>query len=157
MCIRDRIWINHPGEAVYFGEGRPGYFAGNGTLPNVLQYRNRAVIIYDLLDQEVGYTHAYCPLAQFDEWVQCGEWLFMRKQDICVCLYAQNGIAITKEGPLKYFEVISKGQHNVWRVAVEKMENSGEFRHTAEAVMAEPWKARESEENWAGLENLHLL
>lgn len=56
----------------------------------------------------------------------------MRKQDICVCLYAQNGIAITKEGPLKYFEVISKGQHNVWRVAVEKMENSGEFRHTAE-------------------------
>lgn len=160
LMVKDcdtQIWINHPGEAVYFGEGRPSYFAGNGTLPNVLQVRNRAVLTYDLLDQEVGYTHAYCPLSQFDEWVQCGNWLFMRKQDICVGLCAQNGITITREGPLKFFEVISKGKHNVWRVAVEKMDNTGEFGRTAEAVMAEPWNIRESEENWAGLEKFQLL
>lgn len=98
VMIKDcdtQIWINHPGEAVYFGEGRPGYFAGNGTLPLIRQDKNRAVAEFHLLDQEVQYTHAFCPLEQFSEWRLEGRWLFLKKDNICAAVYADNGIWIT--------------------------------------------------------------
>lgn len=125
LMIKDcdtQIWINHPGEAVYFGEGRPSYFAGNGTLPKVTQNKNMVELTYDLLDQEVDYTHAYCPLSYFDEWTLAWDRLYLRKDDICVTLYAKNGLTITDSGPLRRCEVISPGKHNVWSIIVEKLQ-----------------------------------
>ncbi|MGF7145559.1 hypothetical protein HNQ56_004002 [Anaerotaenia torta] len=132
-----QIWINHPGEAVYFGEGRPSYFAGNGTLPLVEQNRNAARLTYDLLEQEVSYTHAYCPLYQFDEWIAMGEWLFLRKGRTGVGLYARNGLTITREGPLKDLEVISHGKHNVWYVTVDNMKSEELLSEFGERIMCE--------------------
>lgn len=116
-----QIWINHPGEAVFFGEGRPSYFAGNGTLPRVTQHENRAQLVFDLLDQEVSYTHAYCPLAQFDTWALDGNVLYARKDSVWVALYAENGLTITEGGPLNHVELRSPGRHNVWRVFVQTL------------------------------------
>ena len=33
------VWINHPGETIQFGYGRPSYWGGCGTLPRAHQYR----------------------------------------------------------------------------------------------------------------------
>ena len=38
-----QIWINHPGETIHSGYGRPSYWGGSGTLPRVHQYRGLAV------------------------------------------------------------------------------------------------------------------
>lgn len=130
VMIKDcdtQIWINHPGEAVYFGEGRPGYFAGNGTLPLIRQDKNLAVAEFHLLDQEVQYTHAFCPLEQFSEWRLEGRWLFLKKDNICAAVYADNGIWITDKGPLKNYELVSPGKDNVWKILVEEESVYGSF------------------------------
>lgn len=128
-----QIWINHPGEAAYFGEGRPSYFAGNGTLPLVEQERNFARVSFRLLDQEVKYTHAFCPLSRFDEWRAEEKWIFLKKEDICVAIYAENSICITREGALKNYELVSPGKENVWKVLVEYESVFGSFENfTAE-------------------------
>ena len=115
-----QIWINHPGEAEYFGEGRPGYFAGNGTLPEVWQDKNRMTIHFRLLDQEVHYTHAFCPLEQFEDYVEQEKWIFLKKSPVFAAIYAENGITVTRDGPLKNCELISPGMDNIWKIFVEK-------------------------------------
>lgn len=123
-----QIWINHPGEARYFGEGRPGYFAGNGTLPEVRQDKNRMVMSFHLLDQEVDYTHAFCPLERFEEYVEKGKWIFLKKSPIFTAIYAENGIAVTRDGPLKDYELISLGKDNTWKILVEKETGHMDFK-----------------------------
>lgn len=114
-----QLWINHPGEAVYFGEGRPSYFAGNGTLPDVKQRKSHAMLTYNLLNQEVEYTHAFCPLNQFEQILHKGQWLFLCKAGVKLAIYAQNGLEITENGPLRHYELISRGKHNVWHVMID--------------------------------------
>lgn len=129
-----QIWINHPGEAVYFGEGRPSYFAGNGTLPLVEQDRNFVKVTFHLLDQEVRYTHAYCPLARFDIHCLRDKWLFLKKEDVCLAVYADNGIRITREGALKNYELISPGRDNYWKVFVEYEKQYGSFENFMQVI-----------------------
>lgn len=113
-----QIWINHPGERVIFGEGRPSYFAGNGTLPSVEQKAGSATVTFNLLEQEVDFTHAFCPLMQFEEYKQLSNWLFLRKKQVCVGLYAKNGLILTQTGILKNYEIISEGRQNTWRLEI---------------------------------------
>ena len=39
-----QVWINHPGEVIHSGYGRPSYWGGCGTVPRVQQYRDLAVV-----------------------------------------------------------------------------------------------------------------
>ena len=41
-----QLWISHPGERALYGKGRPSYWAGNGTLPRVNQYKGFATVFY---------------------------------------------------------------------------------------------------------------
>lgn len=75
---------------------------------------------FHLQDQEVSYTHAFCPLEQFSEVSLEGSWLYLKKDNVYVAVYAHNGIQITTEGPLKNYELISPGKDNVWKVIVEE-------------------------------------
>lgn len=129
-----QIWINHPGEAVYFGEGRPSYFAGNGTLPLVEQERNLAKATFHLLDQEVNYTHAFCPLSHFDTYCLKGKWLFLKKETVCAAIYADNGIEITSKGALKNYELVSPGKDNYWKVLIVKESAFGSFEKFVENI-----------------------
>ena len=122
-----QIWINHPGEAAYFGEGRPGYFAGNGTLPLVKQEKNRLTAKFHLLDQEVKYTHAFCPIKRFDCFQKEEKWAYLKKGTVCVAIYAENGIEATSDGPLKDYELISYGRDNLWKIIVEEESVYGSF------------------------------
>ncbi len=46
-----QIWINHPGEVIQSGYGRPSYWGGCGTLPRVQQYRGLAVVAFDCAER----------------------------------------------------------------------------------------------------------
>jgi hypothetical protein len=62
-----QIWISHPGERIVSGFGRPCYWGGCGTLPRVRQYRDLAVVDFELKPEQVDFTHAWLPEVEFDE------------------------------------------------------------------------------------------
>ena len=61
-----QIWINHPGETIHSGYGRPSYWGGSGTLPRVHQYRGLAVMLFDCAAEQPDFTHAWFPRIAFD-------------------------------------------------------------------------------------------
>lgn len=122
-----QIWINHPGEMSFFGNGRPSYFAGNGTIPCVVQQRNCVTLSFNLLRGELAYTHAFVPLARFDEVVISGCFAFLRKGSVYVGIYAEKGLSATDGGPLKGYELISEGMVNLWRICVSDEAESATF------------------------------
>ena len=75
-----QIWINHPGEVMQSGYGRPSYWGGSGTLPRVHQYRGLAVVVFDCADEQPDFTHAWFPRSAFDE--------FARRRRCCACAEA---------------------------------------------------------------------
>ena len=56
-----QIWINHPGETLHSGHGRPSYWGGSGTLPRLHQYRGLAVMLFDCAEEQPDFTHAWFP------------------------------------------------------------------------------------------------
>ena len=63
-----QLWVTHPGERVLFGAARPSYWAGNGTLPKVNQYKAFAGLIYDIAPRtprSISPT-LYLPSMEFD-------------------------------------------------------------------------------------------
>lgn len=113
------VWINHPGERHLHGSGRPSFWAGNGRLPRVWQYRGLAVAIYRLPENdEIDYTHAYFPVTEFDEIYAKGNWFYGKSGDAYVGIYADGGLELRMNGPNKERELISKGRENLWLLRV---------------------------------------
>ncbi len=112
------VWINHPGELALTGSGRPSYWAGNGSLPDVVQYRDLAILTYCIPDaDEIGFTHAHFPASAFDEAVEDRSgWWIGRRGDGFVGLRARNGLRPARQGPNYGRELVSPGRRNVWLV-----------------------------------------
>lgn len=120
---RSRIWINHPGEGKIFGEKRPGYFTGNGLTPLVTQKNNVAVMSYHfdnemISNAEVQFTHIFCDLSECDEVIFYNCWMFLRRSDAFIAIYAENGLKVNDKPPLKNKEILSLGINNTWFVKV---------------------------------------
>lgn len=61
-----QVWINHPGEVIHSGYGRPSYWGGSASVPRVQQYRDLAVIRFAGQPPQPDFTHAWFPRASFD-------------------------------------------------------------------------------------------
>lgn len=127
-----QVFVNHPGEAEVYGLGRPGFWAGNGSLPRAFQYETLSVIQYHIPREcAIGYTHAYAPLSEFTRWQMGKNALALEKNGAYIGLWAMNGIAVQNQGPCRNREMISAGRDNVWLLRVATAE---EF-HTLEALL----------------------
>ena len=115
-----QLWINHPGELSYFGEGRPSYWAGSLSMPKVRQDRNKAELQFGHLAGEADFTHMYVPLRFFDSWNMCERYLVVEKCNVYVYVSARNGLSLVSDGPFCDSEVRSYGNENVWRVWVSE-------------------------------------
>lgn len=62
-----QVWINHPGEVIHSGYGRPSYWGGSGTLPRVYQYRGLAVALFDCAMEQPDFTHCWFPQSAFEK------------------------------------------------------------------------------------------
>ncbi len=62
-----QIWINHPGEVIHSGYGRPSYWGGCGTVPRTHQYRALAVLDFEIHPTQPDFSHAWVPEAEMDE------------------------------------------------------------------------------------------
>lgn len=123
-----QLWINHPGELHIHGSGRPSFWAGNGYLPKANQYKGLSLVIYSINPEHtVDYTHAYFPVASFDEYVQYGNWCFARKAGSFVAIYAHNGLALQSRGPNRDRELLSPGYNNIWLVRTSSQDEFVSF------------------------------
>jgi hypothetical protein len=105
-----QYYINHPGERPFSGGNRPAYWAGNGTIPYIEQYRNVTIMLYKIDSEElVHHIHAYTPFYEYDEYEIIDKWLFIRVDDAYVGTYFSNGYKKTTIGANTEKEVISYG------------------------------------------------
>ncbi|MCQ0970065.1 hypothetical protein MLD63_06445 [Paracoccus sp. TK19116] len=64
-----QVWINHPGELIQSGYGRPSYWGGSASIPRVQQYRGLAIVVFDGVAPQPDLTHAWFPASVFDDWL----------------------------------------------------------------------------------------
>lgn len=76
-------FTTHPAK---FEGATPNYWSGSGLLPRAAQYRNVAIVLYNLrkipavyVPIRHFYTHAWLPRDQFDEVVEREGWIFARR------------------------------------------------------------------------------
>lgn len=112
------IWINHPGETIQFGYGRPSYWGGCGTIPRVQQYRGLAVLEFTTYEEQPDFTHAWFPAAEFDESRVSGSLALARSGEGAVLLRAGSELQVTSEGPSAGAELRQYGQKTRWIVRV---------------------------------------
>lgn len=125
-----QYYINHPGERPFSGGNRPCYWAGNGTIPLIEQYRNVLLMVFKIDPGELVHSiHAYCILVAFDEYQVDGNWFFARVDDAYLATYFSNGVAVTAAGANTGKELVSPGlRHGV----VVKCGSKAEFGCFAE-------------------------
>ncbi len=130
-----RLWVNHPGEDDPWGTQRPSYWAGNGVLPRVMQYRDVALLIADTEGTRHAWTHAYLGRDGLDEVVLDGNWLLTRSGRGFAALYATNGLELVTDGATAGREVRSEGALTGWAAVVGAGDEAA-FRHFVERIRA---------------------
>jgi hypothetical protein len=111
-----QIWINHPGEVLQSGYGRPSYWGGSGTLPRVQQYRGLAIVVFDCHAGQPGFTHAWFPTPAFDQSRVEGDLAWARGGKGCVVLKADRPFSSVSRGPTAGFEIRVEGRKATWIV-----------------------------------------
>lgn len=133
-------------------EPGPGYWTGEGSQPRAAQHRNVAIAIYAPQYRRPlpGYdyrqeTHAYFPVAHFDEVVQEGGWTFGRKDDGYVALWSFRPTSwrrgqpeVFQNGGLDFDLVATGGATNVWIVECGSAEEWGDFAAFRAAFLLPP-------------------
>lgn len=111
-----QVWVNHPGETIHSGYGRPSYWGGSGTLPRVHQYRGLAVAVFDCHEEQPDFTHCWFPRAAFDETRVDGRLAFARIGEAAALLGADRPFERVESGPTAGNELRVPGRGSVWIV-----------------------------------------
>jgi hypothetical protein len=131
-----RIWISNPGQDDPFGTRRPSYWAGDGVMPQVAQWRNLALLHYRLDDpRAIPWTHAYLRREVYDEVLPSGRWLFVRSGRGLAAVMAANGLEASS-GPTADYELRSPGRANTWLLRVGSLDRFGSLSGFASAMQA---------------------
>jgi hypothetical protein len=102
----------------------PNYWEGNGLLPRAAQYKNVAVVIYNIgkipalyVPVRHFFTHAWLPKDKFDEVVESRGWIFARKGEGYLALRSRNPYFWNGEKSLQNRDEIKKkfGFQGSWR------------------------------------------
>lgn len=118
-----QVFINHPGEIQPYGNGRPNFWAGNGSLPRGFQYKNMGILEYHIPEiHRIDFTHAYIPLHEFKDYIGDETCVAVEKNDSYIGVVAQQGLMMQTTGPCKFREFISFGRDNLWIIKVGRKE-----------------------------------
>jgi hypothetical protein len=120
-----QIWINHPGETIQSGYGRPSYWGGCGTLPRVHQYRALAVVDFDCHAGQPDFTHAWLPAAELDEVRIRGDRILARSGNGLALIVGSDTFVPITAGPTADAEVRLPGRRGRWIVRLSDVENEG--------------------------------
>ncbi|WP_144409475.1 hypothetical protein [Martelella endophytica] len=133
-----QIWVNHPGEVIHCGFGRPSYWGGCGALPRVHQYRNLAVVLFETHEGQPDFSHIWFPARAFDETVAAPSLACARSGDGFVMVSGTAPLEPIENGPTAGMEIRQTGRRTAW---LFRLAESGEveggladFRQRFEAL-----------------------
>ena len=114
-----------------------GRWTGDGALPRSAQFENVNVSIYQPAYLPIPFldfvyedeTHAYFPVAHFDEVVRDGHWTYGKRGDAYVALYSHNPVDWRGDQPEVFqnggldFDLVAEGSaSNVWIVELGSLD-----------------------------------
>ena len=121
------IWINHPGEVLHSGYGRPSYWGGSGTLPRVHQYRGLAIARFECAEEQPDFTHCWFPQSVFDETRIGRDTALAVSGGGCVLLKVDAGLALVATGPTAGNELRAPGRKATWIVRMAERGKADEI------------------------------
>ena len=127
-----QIWINHPGEVIHSGYGRPSYWGGCGTVPRVHQYRALAVADFSIRDNQPDFTHAWLPEAEMDEVIYDGNRVFVRAGKGLCLIQGNATLQPVADGPTAGCEIRLSGRSGRWIVRLSSLSREGSLAAFAE-------------------------
>jgi len=131
-----QYYINHPGERLFSGGNRPSYWAGNGTIPFIEQYKNLMVMIYKIDPEElVHYIHGHTPLYEYDRYEIKDNWFFIQVEDAYLGTYFSNGVKLVREGANTGKEIISEGLNHGIVIKAGSQDEFGSFEEFKNKLM----------------------
>ncbi|TGD63627.1 hypothetical protein EYC08_12785 [Tabrizicola sp. WMC-M-20] len=87
-----QIWINHPGEVIHSGYGRPSYWGGSASVPRVQQHRGLALVWFDGQPEQPDFTHCWFPAVAFDQ--------IHLQDNLAAAIAGEGAMLIRASGPL---------------------------------------------------------
>lgn len=129
-CIKNQIWISHPGEEIPSGEGRPSFWAGNGRLPNIIQDKNILFMEYEIQEEDrVKFTHMYCDSKFYDIVEKIDDkTIYLKKDKVNILIKTKEPLFLVESGPTKDREFRSLGVKNYWLIYVDDKKEYREFK-----------------------------
>ena len=113
----------------------PNHWSGNEILPRAAQQRNVVVCIYNIpANKQKDFTHAYFPVAAFDEVHIAGHWIFGRKNKGYVALYSHAATELKADDRQVLCDLTAKGKQNVWICETGSQQQWGSFAKFIEAI-----------------------
>lgn len=144
-----QVFVNHPGEVQPYGNGRPNFFAGNGSRPRGAQYRDLGILQYKIPQEHpVSYTHAYIPLSEFKGYIGDDHVVTVEQEDGYIGVITLNGLHMQQEGPCKYREFISPGRENVWLIKMGRKDVYGSLQAFYQKIKKIQMIKQEDREVW---------
>ncbi|MTK14286.1 MAG: hypothetical protein F8N39_20145, partial [Clostridiaceae bacterium] len=114
-----QVWINHPGETIQCGYGRPSYWGGCGTLPRVHQYRGLAILDFSVHPEQPDFTHAWVPTSEFDPIAQPGPRLPIASAQGKATISGSRPVSPVTTGPTAHCEVRLPGRNGRWIIRLD--------------------------------------
>ncbi|WP_262297407.1 hypothetical protein [Microvirga sesbaniae] len=145
-----QVWINHPGEVIHSGYGRPSYWGGCGTVPRVHQYRSLAVVDFATHRAQPDFTHAWLPEAEMDEVIHAGDRMLVRSGEGLCLLVASGPLERVTKGPTAGCEVRLPGHAGRWIVRLSDIAAEGSL-----AAFGERFASLSAEERGDGVILIH--
>ena len=122
-----QVWINHPGEVIHSGYGRPSYWGGSASIPRCQQYRGLALLWFDGQDEQPDFTHAWFPAQVFDETLLAGERAAAWAGGGALALRASGALTMLREGPTAGCELRLAGRKGWWIIRTGAAEDLAGF------------------------------
>lgn len=123
-----QIWINHPGERVQAGFGRPSFWGGSASIPRVQQYRNLAIVVFDGHHDQPDFTHCWFPTSAFDEWQLDERGAVARSGHGVLALTTSAAPALMTCGASAHHELRLAGRKNWWIVRLGRDTSAERFQ-----------------------------
>ncbi len=129
-----QVWINHPGEVIHSGYGRPSYWGGSASIARTQQYRGLAIVWFDGQGEQPDFTHAWFPRSAFDESRVAGNSACARAGDGMLVLHASGPLMPVTQGPTTGCELRLAGRTSWWVVRFGEGGSLEEFARRFAAI-----------------------
>lgn len=137
------VWTTAPGN---FGRYGPGEWTGSGSLPQVFQHEDVALILYNPRGLQRSTfrneTHAWFPKADFDAVTREQGWVFGQKGQGYVALWSAQPQSWRVGGSYDGKELYAPGFRNAWVCQVGGADEDGSFDQFRAKVLASSIRAQ---------------